>query len=160
MMRPVLIPANIVAADWRVRAGAQLASLSVELIQSRAPLMSEPLAATALDWVTALTAATLPEGHPYPPLYSAFDAVLSAIEAAPAARGWAAALARYEQLLLVELGYGEGQGDAPMPSGWDETLPVIAANGSRIERHLLGNRRADVMAARVRLVDRLIRAVA
>ncbi len=160
VMRPVLIPANIVAAAWRIRGGAQLASLTVELERSRALLLAQPLAAAALDWVTALTAATLPEGHPYPQLHLALDGVLCAIEAAPAAMGWAAALARYEQLLLVELGYGEGQGGDAMPVGWDATIPMLAANGSRIERHLLGSRRVDVMAARGRLIDRLMRAVA
>ena len=160
VMRPILVPANGVDATWTYRGGAQLASLTVELIHSRAPLMTEPLAATALDWVTALCAATLPEAHPYPALYMALDGVLRAIEAAPAARGWAAALARYEQLLLVTLGYGEGQMATLMPSGWDEVLPLLAANGSRIQRHLLGQRRVDVMAARERLIDRLKRAVA
>ena len=160
VMRPILVPANGVDATWAYRGGAQLASLTGELIHSRAPLMTEPLAAAALDWVTALSAATLPEAHPYPALYMALDGVLTAIEAAPAARGWAAALARYEQLLLVTLGYGEGQMATPMPSGWDEVLPLLAANGSRIQRHLLGQRRVDVMAARERLIDRLKRAVA
>ena len=32
--------------------------------------------------------------------------MLGAIEAAPSARGWAAALVRYELLLLAELGFG------------------------------------------------------
>jgi DNA repair protein RecO (recombination protein O) len=159
-MRPIVIPSNIVDATWKFRGGAQLASLSVELIESRAPLMVEPLAAAALDWVTALAAATLPEAHPYPQIYLALDGVLAAIAAAPAARGWSGALARYEQLLLETLGYAEGQGLAEMPSGWDQTLPLLAANGSRIERHLLGGRRVDVMAARGRLMDRLKRAVA
>lgn len=160
LMRPVLIPSNIVDAVWKFRGGAQLASLTVELTRSRAPLMAEPLAAAALDWVTALAAATLPEGHPYPQLYLALDGVINAVEAAPAARGWSAALARYEQLLLITLGYGEGQGITDMPSGWETALPLLAANGSRIERHLLGGRRIDVMAARARLVDRLKKAVA
>ena len=34
------------------------------------------------------------------------DGVLAAIEAAPAARGWAVAMVRYELLLLAELGFG------------------------------------------------------
>ena len=160
MMRPVLIPANLVDAAWKYRSGAQLASLTAELLHSRAPLLAEPLAANALDWVTALAAATLPEGHPYPQLYLALDGVLGAIEAAPAARGWSGALARYEQLLLAVLGYGDGEALTNMASGLDEVLPLLAANGSRIEQHLLGGRRIDVMAARGRLIDRLKRAVA
>ena len=160
VMRPVLMPSNEVSASWRVRGGAQLASLSVELTHSRAPLMAEPLAALALDWVTALTAATLPEAYPYPPLYLALGGVLAAIEAAPAARGWSAALARYEQLLLIELGYGEPKAALAPAAGWDDLFPALAANGSRIERHLLGGRRADIMAARTRLIERLNRVVA
>ena len=105
-MRPVLIAGNQVAARLRSRNDAQLAQAEVELVHSRALLMSEPLPAAAFEWVTALTATALPEGHPYPRLYSALDALLSAIEAAPSAAGWGAALVRYELLLLSELGFG------------------------------------------------------
>lgn len=105
-LRPVLIPGNIVRGTFRARSTEQLASLSVELSRSRAPLLGEPLAAAAIDWACALTAATLPEGTPYPAIHSALGAVLDAIEAAPAARGWAVALVRYELLLLAELGFG------------------------------------------------------
>jgi DNA repair protein RecO (recombination protein O) len=80
--------------------------MTAELIHSRAPLFAEPLPAAAIDWATALTAATLPEGLPYPRLHATLAALLTAIEAAPAARGWAAALVRYELLLLGELGFG------------------------------------------------------
>jgi DNA repair protein RecO (recombination protein O) len=105
-LKPILLPGNVVEAEYRARSEEQLAQLSVELAVSRAPLLSEPLAAAGIDWATALTAATLPEGQPYPRLYEALDGLLSAIEAAPSARGWAAALARYELLLLSELGFG------------------------------------------------------
>lgn len=105
-LRPVLIPGNLVAADFRARTEEQLAQLSVELVASRAPLLAEPLPAAAIDWVTALTAAALPEAQPYPRLYEALDGLLGAIEAAPSARSWGAALARYELLLLSELGFG------------------------------------------------------
>jgi DNA repair protein RecO (recombination protein O) len=104
--RPVLLPGNIVQADLRARTDSQLASMTVELIHSRAPLLSEPLAVAAIDWTTALTAVALPEGQPYPRVSSALDGVLGAIEAAPAARGWAIALVRYELLVLAELGFG------------------------------------------------------
>lgn len=105
-LRPILQPANIVRGEWRARTEAQLAGLTVELVASRAPLYSEPLAAAALDWATAVTAATLPEGQGYPRIHAGLDGVLRAIESAPAARGWASALVRYELLLLVELGFG------------------------------------------------------
>lgn len=105
-LRPVLQPANLVRAEWRARTEEQLAALTVELVHSRAPLHAEPLAAAALEWLTALTAATLPEAQPYPRLHDALAATLDAVEAAPSAAGWAGALARYELLLLAELGFG------------------------------------------------------
>lgn len=105
-LRPVLQPANLILGEWRSRTDEQLAALTLELIHSRAPLFGEPLPAVALQWATALTASTLPEAQPYPRLYGALDGVLAAIEAAPAARGWATAMVRYELLLLAELGFG------------------------------------------------------
>jgi DNA repair protein RecO (recombination protein O) len=105
-MRPVLLPGNLVAAEFRARSEEQLAGLTVELVHSRAGLFAEALPAAAIEWATALTATALPEGLPFPRLYAALDGVLAAIEAAPSARGWAGALVRYELLLLSELGFG------------------------------------------------------
>lgn len=105
-MRPVLISGNIVALELRARTSAQLAGASAELVTSRAPLLDEPIAAAGLEWATALTGATLPEDLPFPVLHGALDGLLAAISAAPAARGWAGAIARYELLLLEELGFG------------------------------------------------------
>ncbi|KFG91063.1 Recombination protein O [Sphingobium herbicidovorans NBRC 16415] len=200
-LRPVLLPGNSVKAEFRARTEEQLASLTVELEHSRAPLLSEPLPAAAIDWVCALTAAALPEGTPYPALYQALDGVLGAVDAAPAARGWAVALVRYELLLLAELGFGLDLGrcaatggaqdlvyvsprsaaavsrDAavgyesrllPLPpflleggaAEWDAILDGLRLTGFFLERSVLTEWKADVLAARDRLVDRLKRAVA
>lgn len=105
-LRPIVMPGNLVALELRARTEDQLGGAIVELLESRAPLLAEPLAAAAIDWATSLTAATLPESQPYPALYRALAAVLAAIGVAPSARQWAAALARYELLLLAELGFG------------------------------------------------------
>src|SRR5256885_13701279 len=88
------------------RTNTHLPKGSVELVHSRGPLLSEPLPAAAIEWVTVLTATALPEGQPYPHLYSALEGLLDAIEAAPSASGWGAGLVRYELLLLAELGFG------------------------------------------------------
>jgi len=160
-LRPVLQPANIVMGEWRARTEEQLASLTVELTRSRAPLYGEPLAAAALEWVTALAAVALPEGQPYPRLYTALDGMIGAIEAAPAARGWAVALARYETLLLAELGYGlDTAATVDAGSDWPAILAALAVTGEEIETHVLTDRRAEALAARARLIDRLKRAVA
>jgi DNA repair protein RecO (recombination protein O) len=105
-MRPVLLAGNIVEAALSARTDVQLPQATVELMHSRAPMLSEPLPAAAIDWVSALTATVLAEGQPHPRIYSALDGLLAAIEAAPAASGWGAALVRYELLLLAELGFG------------------------------------------------------
>ncbi len=105
-MRPVLVPGNVVEASLAARTEGQLAQATIELVHSRAPLLAEPLPAAAIDWASALTATALPEGQPYPRLYAALDGLLGAIEAAPAASGWGAALVRYELLMLAELGFG------------------------------------------------------
>src|SRR5688572_31297642 len=70
-LRPVLLPGNIVQAEYRARSEEQLAQLSVELVRSRAPLHAEPLAAAAIDWACALTATTLAEAQPYPNIHEA-----------------------------------------------------------------------------------------
>ncbi|MEO7503557.1 MAG: DNA repair protein RecO [Sphingomicrobium sp.] len=105
-MRPVLVAGNVVEASLAARNEGQLAQATVELVHSRAPLLAEPLPAAAIDWASALTATALSEGQPYPRLYAALDGLLGAIEAAPAASGWGAALVRYELLMLAELGFG------------------------------------------------------
>ena len=50
--RPVLVPGNSIAAEFRARSDEQLAHLTAELSRSRAPLLGEPLAAAAMEWVT------------------------------------------------------------------------------------------------------------
>ncbi|MBA4752977.1 MAG: DNA repair protein RecO C-terminal domain-containing protein, partial [Sphingopyxis sp.] len=102
----ILIAGNLIVLELRARTEEQLASATAELLVSRAPLLAEPLAAAAIDWVTSVTATILPESQSYPALYSALSGLLDAIGAASSARQWAAALARYELLLLAELGFG------------------------------------------------------
>ena len=86
-MRPVLVPGNLVEANLSARTEAQLAQGTVELQHSRAPLLTEPLPAAAIDWACALTATALPERQPYPSLYQALSGLLAAICHAPSARG-------------------------------------------------------------------------
>ena len=154
-LRPVLVPGNLVQAEYRARTEEQLPHLSAELIHSRAFLLSEPLAAAAIDWTTALTAAALPEGQPYPALFQGLDGVLTAIEAAPSARGWALALVRFELLLLEQLGFGlEDEEMAAIPRTIRAALRVT---GDRLAEHILTDRRQEILAARERLVERLKR---
>jgi len=198
-LRPLLMPGNVVQAEFRARTEDQLAGLTVELVHSRAPLLAEPLPALAIDWTCALAAAALPEGQAYPHVHVALDGVLNAVEAAPAARGWAVALVRYELLILAELGFGldltrctvTGAEDElvfvspksaaavsraagepyhdrllPLPdfiltggaAEWPDILDGLRLTGHFLERNVLTEWRADVLAARERLIERLKRA--
>jgi DNA repair protein RecO (recombination protein O) len=155
-LRPVLIPGNLVDADFRARSENQLPFARLELVESRGPLLGEPLPAAAIAWVTALAAATLPERHPYPPLYEALSAVLDAICAAPSARGWAMPLMSFEVLLLRELGYGAPV-RRPEAEDWPAMLSTFDRLGHYLARYPLAERRTDVMAARSMLRERLAR---
>lgn len=153
-LRPVLVPGNLVDAELRARSDSQLPFARLELVQSRGPWLSEPLAAAAIQWATALTAATLPERQPYPALHSALAALLDAICHAPSARGWVPALLAYEVLLLRELGYGSAD-VRPDPADWDATLDRFDRLGAALARYPLADRRGDVMGARTMLRERL-----
>jgi len=198
---PVLQPANVIRGEWRARSDEQLAALTVELLHSRAALFAAPLPAAAIEWLAALTAVALPEAQPYPRLHAALSGVLDAIEAAPAARGWAGSIARYELLLLAELGFGldldrcvvtgraDDLGFVSPKSGaavsraaaaghearlfalpaflrdggeadWGDVLAALELTGHFLARDILTDRRAEPLAARERLLDRLKRAVA
>ncbi len=153
-MRPVLIQGNCVEAELRARSDNQLPSARLELAASRGPWMTEPLPAAAISWVTALTAASLPDRQPYPPLYEALSALLDAICHAPSARGWTMALLSYEVLLLRELGYGASV-TRPDPDDWAALLQAFDLLGGELARYPLAERRGDVMAARGMLRERL-----
>ena len=133
-LRPVLVPGNLIRADFRARTEEQLPALTVELSESRAGMMSEALPAAAIEWATALSATLLPEAQPFPRLYSALDGVLAAVIAAPAARGWATAMVRYELLLLTELGFGLDL-SACVASGSNDDLAFVSPkSGGAVSR--------------------------
>src|SRR4030095_4166467 len=131
-LRPVLLPGNQVEATLAARAETQLAQATVELVHSRGPLLQEPLPAAAIDWVCALTATAWPEGQPFAQLYQALDGLLAAIEAAPSASGWGAALVRYEQLLLAELGFGLDLERCAVSGSNDDLIAVSPRSGRAV----------------------------
>ena len=131
-MRPVLIPGNVVQAQLSARTETQLPQAAIELVHSRGPLLGEPLPAAAIEWSCVLTATALPEGQPYPRLYSALEGLLDAIEAAPSAAGWGAALVRYELLLLAELGFGLDLESCAVTGGNDRLVAVSPKSGRAV----------------------------
>ena len=161
-MRPVLIPGNTVSVRLRSRTESQLPQASIELAHSRAPILSEPLPSAAIEWVTALVASALAERQPYPQIHDAMTGLLDAVEAAPSAIGWAGALARFERLLVAELGYGT----ATVPPGesradeWTQILSALDVSARPIFRDVLSGRTQSLQDCRGRLIDRLRRITA
>lgn len=129
-LRPVLLAGNLVQAEYRSRTDEQLPQLSVEMTASRGALLNEALPAAVIEWATALTAAALPEGQAYPRLYEALDGLLSAVEASPSARSWAPSLARYELLILAELGFGLDLSECAA-TGATENLAFVSPKSGR-----------------------------
>ncbi len=154
-LRPVLIPGNLIEAELRSRSEGQLPFARLELSESRGAWLGEPLAASAIGWATALTAAALPERQAYPSLYQALVGLLSAICHAPSARGWVPGLVAYETLLLREMGYGGAP--PPLAEDWAASLCAFDAIGPLVERYCLADRRGDVMGARAMLREQLAR---
>lgn len=152
VLRPVVIPGNLVALDLRAKSDSQLPFARLELVESRGPWLSEPLPAAAIQWATALTATALPERNAYPSLFSALEALLGAVCQAPSARGWAPAMLAYEALLLRELGYGGGK---PEAAELPEVLLAMEKLADPLQRYLLADRRGDTLAARALLIERL-----
>ena len=156
VLRPVLIPGNLVEAELKSRSDSQLPFARLELVESRGPWLGEPLPAAAIAWSCALTAATLPERNAYPALYHALVALLDAVCKAPSARGWLPALVAYESLMLRELGYG-GAATRPEVADLSAALEILDRLEAPIARYLLADRKSDVMAARTALRQRLAR---
>ena len=151
-LRPVVIPGNLVELQLSARSDSQLPFAKLELLESRGPWLSEPLAAAGIGWACALTATALPERQPYPTLHQALGGLLDAVCHAPSARGWVAALVSFETLLLRELGYG---GIPPIQAGFADSLAAMDRLAGPLDHYLLADRRGDVMAARARLRELL-----
>jgi DNA repair protein RecO (recombination protein O) len=160
-VRPILIAGNSVSAQLRWRTENQLPQATVELVHSRAPILSEPLPTAGIEWVTSLVTAALPERQPYPRLYQAMGGLLDAIEAAPSAIGWSSALVRFEQLLVAEVGYARPETDSvegESPAVWGDILAALDSSSRQLFGELLTGRVDALQDSRSRLLDRLARA--
>ena len=155
-LRPVLIAGNAVMVELRTRFDNRLPFARIELLTSRAPFLAEPIPAAAIDWVTALVAASLPEWQPFPALHAALTGLLEAICHAPSARGWVPGLVSFEALLLREAGYG-ALPDLPGRDDLAANLATLDRLGPLLARYTLAESGGDVMAARAVLRERLER---
>jgi DNA repair protein RecO (recombination protein O) len=95
---------NLVSLRWVGRLPEQLGSLSGEMIQAIAPgAMQDAMSLALLRAVCAVTVGALPEREPHPPSFAALLHLLPRLAANLATPG---DLARFEMVLLADLGYG------------------------------------------------------
>ena len=130
-MRPVLIPGNLVqraVGAQRHAIGAGRRSNS----SIAAGLCSRAVAGGGHRLGDGADRHRIARGQPYPRLYSALDGLLAAIEAAPTASGWGAALVRYELLLLAELGFGLDLDRCAVTGANDELVAVSPKSGRAV----------------------------
>jgi DNA repair protein RecO (recombination protein O) len=95
---------NLVSLRWVGRLPEQLGSLSGEMIQAIAPgAMQDPMSLALLRAVCAVTVGALPEREAHGP---SFAALLHLLPRLAANLGTPGDLARFEMVLLGDLGYG------------------------------------------------------
>jgi DNA repair protein RecO (recombination protein O) len=130
-LRPTLQPGNTLMLTWRARLDEHLGNFRVEpLVERGARLIASPVGAFGL----ALAAAhlrLLPERDPHPRLYAALAALLDCLDR-PALAG--ELMARFELLLLDELGFGLDLSACAATGRRDALVYVSPRSGSAVSR--------------------------
>ncbi|WBU64499.1 DNA repair protein RecO [Paracoccus aerodenitrificans] len=99
----MLQPGSRVSALWRARLEYQLGTFSVEPLQARPGILNSALALDGMNATAALLRFALPERDPHPSLVLASEALWDAMDSA---EDWSEAYARWELMLLDEMGFG------------------------------------------------------
>ncbi|WP_419814708.1 DNA repair protein RecO [Glacieibacterium sp.] len=133
-IRPTLQPGNVVALELRARVDTQLTAATVELVTSRAGLAFDRLTAAATEWLATVTAALLPEGQAHARLHAGLDALLGGMSAGIPAADTAAGIARYELLLLAELGFGLDLSQCAATGSTEELVYVSPRSSQAVSR--------------------------
>lgn len=129
---PVLQPGAQLVVDWRARLESHMGTARVEPLRSRAgAIMADGRALAALGSAAALLVAFLPERAPAPELYAATVALADALAEDP---GWPEAYARWELLLLAELGFGLDLSACAVTGAEAELVWVSPRTGRAVSR--------------------------
>jgi DNA repair protein RecO (recombination protein O) len=130
-LRPVLQPGNTLQLSWRARLHEHLGNFRAEpLVERSATLIASPAGAFGL----ALAAAhlrLLPERDPHPRLFHALSALVDCIDRPGLS---AELMARFELLLLDELGFGLDLGVCVATGVSDDLVYVSPRSGRAVSR--------------------------
>jgi DNA repair protein RecO (recombination protein O) len=126
-MTPMLQPGNLVAAHWSARLEDYLGTFTLEpLVLVAGDLMHDAGALRALACVTEI-ARLLPERQAHPAIFEAFSRVVGAFAGAS---GAAAEIARFDLVVLTELGFGLDL-DSCAATGASEDLVYVSPKTGR-----------------------------
>jgi DNA repair protein RecO (recombination protein O) len=130
-LRPVLQAGNTLSLTWRARLHEHLGNFRAEPVRERS---SELMATRIGAFGLALAGAHLrliPERDPHPRLYDALAVMLDALDAPDRA---AETMARFELLLLDELGFGLDLESCAATGTQDELIFVSPKSGRAVSR--------------------------
>lgn len=103
-MAPLLQPGASLALEWRARLEDHIGAFTVEPLRSRAAVLGDPLALSALGAICALLHLALPERDPHPHLHAVTEALLD--QMGESGTAWLGLYAAWECALLEEIGFG------------------------------------------------------
>jgi DNA repair protein RecO (recombination protein O) len=130
-LRPVLQPGNTLALTWRARLDEHLGNFRAEPVTERsAGLMMSRFGAFGLAHAGALLR-LLPERDPHPRLYEALALMLDRFDSPILA---AELMARFELLLLDELGFGLDLSSCAATGERDDLIFVSPKSGRAVSR--------------------------
>ena len=130
-LRPVVQPGNLLALTWRARLDEHLGNFSVEPVTERSSLLIASAAGAFGLALAAVHLRLLPERDPHPRLYRALAALLDHLD--DPARG-AELMARFELLLLDELGFGLDLESCAATGARDDLIYVSPKSGRAVGR--------------------------
>jgi DNA repair protein RecO (recombination protein O) len=130
-MRPVLQPGNSVAATWRARLHEHLGNYTLEGTRLRSSLfMGASHGVYGLTHLAALTR-LLPERDPHRDVYEVLEAILERLDDAERA---GPLVARFELMLLAELGFGLDLAQCAATGGTTDLAYVSPKSGRAVSR--------------------------
>src|SRR5687768_18593983 len=130
-MRPVLQPGNTVRAVWRARLDEHLGNYVLEGLTLRAAtILTSSHAVYGVTHLASL-ARLLPERDPHEDIYELLDAALSDFDDA---RHAGMRLARFELMMLAELGFGLDLTTCAATGATEDLIYVSPKSGAAVSR--------------------------
>jgi len=133
---PILQPGAQLQVTWKARLEEHLGSFTVEPIRSRAAVvMSDRLALSGLNAVTAILAFALPEREEHPKLYHQSIQLLDLLGQRDV---WPLAYLQWELALLETLGFGLDLSSCAVTGAVDDLAFVSPRSGRAVARTAAG----------------------